>query len=581
MPRTVFVNPFKSHDVSEFPGVLQPLDQAPQRASITTNQRAPIAAAEREKPNKDDEPKDDVLRRPDSYASSGIVNHGMTLEALKAEILADVAASDTDTPYDRKSKVINRALQDMGMGKYQWELFALCGGGWMADNLWLQGVALTLPQLSAEFGISETEVRYTTLALFLGLCIGASFWGIASDVLGRRLAFNFTLFLAGVFGLASGGGPNWIGTCALYACIGLGVGGNLPVDGALFLEFLPQTSGNLLTLLSVFWPVGNLIASLLAWAYIPNFSCSAGQPCTAESNMGWRYLILTLGAITFTMFVCRFFFFHLYESPKFLLSRGRQAEAVATVYGIAAHNKTTTWLTEDILNFVGGDPEATGEDVKMSTLQIIKRSLGRFSMKRFSALFADQKLGITTCLLWFQWTTIAYPLFNAFLPQYLANSGGGVENDTSTVYRNYAISAIVGVPGSLLACYTVDIKHIGRKGTMSIATVITGVFVFLFTISSDSDFQLAFTCLEAFFQNVMYGVLYAYTPEVFPAPIRGTGTGMSSFLNRVAGLCAPIVAIQAGGSNPKAPIYASGGLFIAAFFSMLLLPIETRGKQTL
>ena len=155
------------------------------------------------------------------------------------------------------------------MGKYQWELFALCGGGWMADNLWLQGVALTLPQLSVEFGVSETEVRYTTLALFLGLCIGASFWGTASDIIGRRLAFNFTLFLAGVFGLASGGGPNWIGTCALYACIGLGVGGNLPVDGALFLEFLPQTSGSLLTLLSVFWPVGNLIASLLAWAYIP------------------------------------------------------------------------------------------------------------------------------------------------------------------------------------------------------------------------------------------------------------------------------------------------------------------------
>jgi MFS family permease len=126
----------------------------------------------------------------------------------------------------------------------------------------LKGVALTLPQISAEFGISDTEVRYTTLALFLGLCIGASFWGTASDVLGRRLAFNFTLFLAGAFGLASGGGPTWIGTCALYACIGLGVGGNLPVDGALFLEFLPQTSGNLLTLLSVFWPVGNLIASL-------------------------------------------------------------------------------------------------------------------------------------------------------------------------------------------------------------------------------------------------------------------------------------------------------------------------------
>ena len=276
-----------------------------------------------------------------------------------------------------------------------------------------------------------------------------------------------------------------------------------------------------------------------------------------------------MGALTLLMWACRFFLFHLYESPKFLLSRGRQAEAVATVYGIAHYNKTHTWLTEDILNQIGGDQEVTQEDTKLSVFEIIKRSLSRFSMKRFKTLFQDKKIGLTTALLWFQWTTIgmAYPLFNAFLPQYLANSGGDVQNDTSTVYRNYAITAIVGVPGSIIACYT--------------ATVITGVFVFLFTISSDSDFQLAFTCLEAFFQNIMYGVLYAYTPEVFPAPIRGTGTGMSSFLNRVAGLCAPIVAIQAGDSNPKAPIYASGGLFIAAFFSMLILPIETRGKQTL
>lgn len=576
------MNPFKAHHVDEFPGVHVPLDDSTHRASVaSTHPRASLGNSEKAK---DDEPND--LRRPESNASSGVVNHGMTVAALKAEIEADVAASDTDTPYDRKSKVINRALQDMGMGRYQWQLFALCGGGWMADNLWLQGVALTLPQLSAEFGVSETEVRYTTLSLFLGLCIGASFWGTASDIIGRRLAFNFTLFLAGVFGLASGGGPNWIGTCALYACIGLGVGGNLPVDGALFLEFLPQTSGNLLTLLSVFWPVGNLIASLLAWAFIPNFSCPSGTPigqCSKADNWGWRYLILTLGAITFFMFICRFFLFHLYESPKFLLSRGRQAEAVATVYGIAHYNKTHTWLTEDILNQIGGDQEVTQEDAKLSVVEIIKRSLSRFSMKRFKTLFQDKKIGLTTALLWFQWTTIgmAYPLFNAFLPQYLANSGGDVQNDTSTVYRNYAITAIVGVPGSIIACYTVDIKYVGRKGTMAIATVITGVFVFLFTISSDSDFQLAFTCLEAFFQNIMYGVLYAYTPEVFPAPIRGTGTGMSSFLNRVAGLCAPIVAIQAGDSNPKAPIYASGGLFIAAFFSMLILPIETRGKQTL
>lgn len=33
-----------------------------------------------------------------------------------------------------KAKVINRALQDIGMGRYQWQLFFLCGFGWTADK---------------------------------------------------------------------------------------------------------------------------------------------------------------------------------------------------------------------------------------------------------------------------------------------------------------------------------------------------------------------------------------------------------------------------------------------------------------
>jgi hypothetical protein len=301
-----------------------------------------------------------------------------------------------------------------------------------------------------------------------------------------------------------------------------------------------------------------------------------------SDNMGWRYLILTLGAFTFFMFICRFFFFHLYESPKFLLSRGRQAEAVATIHGIAHHNRTTTWITEEILNQIGGDPEVT-TDHKLSTVEIVKRSLSKFSTQRISPLFKNRELAITTCLLWFQWATIGmgYPLFNAFLPQYLANSGSDQPTAPGIVYRNYAITSIVGVPGSFIAYYLVEVPWLGRRRTMTIASVITGVFIFLFTISGDPQFQLAFSCLEAFFQNIMYGVLYAYTPEVFPAPNRGTGSGIASFMNRIAGLCAPIVAVNAANGNPKAPIYASGGLILAASLSMLFLPIETQGKQTL
>lgn len=181
-------------------------------------------------------------------------------------------------------------------------------------------------------------------------------------------------------------------------------------------------------------------------------------------------------------------------------------------------------------------------------------------------------------LIWFCWVTIgmAYPLFNAFLPQYFSAS-----NSTYTTYRNYAITSIVGVPGSILACYTVEIKYIGRKGTMAISTMITGVILFCFTAAPTSDTQLVCSCLEAFFQNISYGVLYAYTPEVFPAPVRGTGSGIASCLNRISGLCAPLVAIYASGQDPSTPIYVSGALMLAAFIAMCMFPIETRGKQTL
>jgi len=251
---------------------------------------------------------------------------------------------------------------------------------------------------------------------------------------------------------------------------------------------------------------------------------------------------------------------------------------------MAYKNRTTTWLTEEILNEIGGDPSVAA-DTKLTTIEIVKRKFATFSGERIGPLFHTKKLGLTTGLLWICWLTIGmgYPLFNAFLPQYLSRGkgAGGAAISNYETYRNYAITSVVGVPGSIIACYTVDIKYIGRKGTMAISTMLSGIFLFLFTISADSNYQLAFSSIEAFFQNIMYGVLYAYTPEVFPAPNRGTGTGISSFLNRIAGLCAPIIAANIPDANPNAPVFVSGALILAAFIAMVFLPIETRGKQML
>lgn len=489
-----------------------------------------------------------------------------------------------------KSKLINKAIQDIGMGKYNWQLFVLCGFGWFADNLWLQGVSLCLPSLSAEFGIDEKTVRYTTSAVFAGLSIGSFTWGIGSDFLGRRIAFNMTLLITSVFGVMSAYTHTWGGVCFFFALLGFGVGGNLPVDGALFLEFLPDASSALLTLLSVWWPVGQLVSSLAAWFFIANWPV----------DQGWRYFIVTIGIITFAMFVFRFFIFHLLESPKFLLNQGRQSEAVAVVHGIAYRNGKKTWLTSEILDDVAYDEfaqqsQAPAEFVTLSSSNVLKEKLKGFSGDRLRPLFKTKTLAAATSLIWFCWATIGmgYPLFNAFLPQYFArqNGGsddGGVQDETSAIsnitYRNYAITSVMGVPGSLLAAYLVDhpSPFLGRRGTLACSTLISAIFLFIFVLyGNSSTSQLIFSMIEAFAQNIMYGVLYAFTPEIFPAPVRGAGTGVASFLNRVTGLLAPVLAANMPGDGATTPIYMSAVLILAAFVGMCLIPIETRGAQRL
>ena len=185
-------------------------------------------------------PSDDKLElgHPDNAAWNTSFGEG-EMENLKI-------GGGIDPVFEAKAAVVNRAIQHTGMGKYQWKLFVLCGFGWAADNLWLQGVAIILPQVGKEF--QPAHQTFLTLALYIGLIIGAAFWGIGADLMGRQLAFNLTLFIAAVFGTAAGGGPNFTGTAAMVAFLGIGTGGNLPIDGAIFLEFVPGRNQYLLTM---------------------------------------------------------------------------------------------------------------------------------------------------------------------------------------------------------------------------------------------------------------------------------------------------------------------------------------------
>jgi MFS family permease len=195
--------------------------------------------------------------------------------------------------------------------------------------------------ISLEFNPSHPPLL--SLSQNIGLLAGAIFWGFGCDIFGRRWAFNLTLGVTSVFGLIAAGSPNFAAIGTFAALWSFGVGGNLPVDSAIFLEFLPGSHQYLLTILSIDWALAQVVATLIAWPLIGNMSCQSKDPdCTKSKNMGWRYFMIAMGGIAMAMFFIRFVLFTIYESPKYLMGKGRDEEAVKVVHEVARRNGKTS-----------------------------------------------------------------------------------------------------------------------------------------------------------------------------------------------------------------------------------------------
>ncbi|OAQ83849.1 membrane transporter [Purpureocillium lilacinum] len=515
---------------------------------------------------------------PDKGTAGHANYHGIDTRAV---------SMGADEVYERKISIMNEALIDLGMGSFQWKVFAMTGFGWFVDNLWLQAITIITPPVRTEFAVKR--IAFLSVAKYAGLVIGSSFWPMTADFIGRRPAFNITLLISSMSGLIGAGSPNFVAIATFCAGLGLGTGGNQPVDSAIFLEFVPATHQYLLTMQSSFWSVGQAVAALIGWPMIANYSCPTNTPagqCGYHENLGWRYTFWTFGGLTLAMFLARFLF-RVPETPKYLLGKGRDREAVEVVQAIAKRNKTTTWLTLSHFEAVDAQIAAQRADEaevvappNSDSKNIVKRSVEKFAPQKIMALFSTPRLAFSTSLMLFLWCSIgmAYPLYNSFIPIYLENKGVAYgASSINTTYRNYAIQAICGIPASILGGFTVDMRRIGRKGTGTLACLGTGVFLFLFTRAQTSASVLGFSCAIAFFQNLVYGLLYSYTPELFPAPIRGTANGLVAVFNRMSGLMAPIIAAYVG-IDTDLPVWISAALFVVAGFVFLILPYESRGR---
>ncbi|KAL7964860.1 MFS general substrate transporter [Trichoderma sp. SZMC 28014] len=432
--------------------------------------------------------------------------------------------------------------------------------------------SIVATQAYREFG-QHGYANALTIAVYVGMLTGALFWGFSADVIGRKWAFNITLFICSGSCIIAGAMPSWPTLSLFIALLGFGGGGNLILDTTVFLEYLPSNKQWLLTFLAAWWGFGQAITGFIAWGFMvpEKWNCADVETCTKANNWGWRYVLFTGGAIVFVMSILRITVVRLRETPKYLLGLGDDAQVVETFQFLAAKYNRPCSLTIEKL-------EACGE-VRTA------HSKNRFSLSEtrihFAGLFSNKKMSISTLLVWFSWMLIGlcYPLFYVFLPTYLTNHGAVFHRTVFETWRNYCLTNICGIPGPIIAGFMCNTKLLGRKYTMAIGALITCVFFFAYTAVKTAAQDTAFTCLIGCFLNIYYGTLYAYTPEVLPSAHRGTGNGVAVAFNRIMGIVSAIVATYAN-TQTSAPIYICAALFIVAAGVAIIFPYEPYGRRS-
>jgi len=430
-------------------------------------------------------------------------------------------------------------VEQVGYGRFQRRLLWVCGLGWAADAMEVMLVSFALPAMAAEWALSAAQKGLLATALFVGMLAGALIWGRLSDLVGRKWGFMATIGIDSVFGLLSAFSPNFSVFLVLRMLTGFGVGGTLPVDYAVFAEFLPaEDRGKRLVLLESFWAFGTLAAAGLAWLVVP--------------HLGWRALFIISALPGLLLFAVRTY---VPESPRFLAVSGKDEEAVEVLRKVAAIN---------------------GKELDQSAPQLTAQLTTQLSQTAQKSSVKDlfsRDLWKTTLLLWSIWFFISIGYYGIFtwIPSWLRTKGFSLP----AVYPYSFFMALAQLPGYFSASYLVE--KIGRRLTLGLYLAGSGLGAVAFSLAVSPTGIVGAALVLSFFALGAWGALYAYTPEAYPTIIRTTGIGSASGMTRIAGVIAPFVGALLSGQNLVTALLVFGAAYGLGALSAFLLPHETWG----
>ena len=455
----------------------------------------------------------------------------------------------TPVPRDRAA-LIRARLDRLPTTRYIWKLLLLLslGGCFEFYDLFLMtyiGPGLIrggfFTATSASF-FGFTGLAAFVSATFAGLFIGTIVFGFAADRFGRRTIFTYSLLWYTAGSIVMALQTTTEGILIWRVITGIGIGVELVTIDTYIAELMPkEIRGRAFAVNQMVQFTAIPVVAFISWLLV------ARSPFGVD---GWRWVVLlgSFGAI-FVWFIRR----AIPESPRWLIARGRIAEAERTVAMMEARVAAECGA---------GLPPVPLEAVAEESLA---------ARAKFVEIFRPPYLRRTLMLMVFHFAqTVGYYGFASWVPTLLI--AAGIRTTASLQYS--FIIAISAPLGPLLIRGIAD--KFERKWQIVWSAVCIGAFGLLFAAQRRPAWLILLGVMLTCSNNWLSVAFHAYQAELFPTPVRAQGVGFVYSWSRFSAI---FTSLMIGFFLYR---FGVGGVFafIAASMLVIVLAIGIFGPRT-
>lgn len=419
---------------------------------------------------------------------------------------------------------------DLLRSRFIAKLTFMISGGMFIDGFILGGVGIVMPAITRDLALSDAWQGLIGASALIGIFIGGPLGGYLADRIGRKPMFTIDLAIFMIGSVAQFFVRDAAQLLAVRLLMGLAIGADYAIGWPLLAEFSPtRLRGKLLSVQEIGWYAGYLVAYSAGWALIVTHSAS------------WN-VILGLSTIpTVIVFLMRL---GTPESPHWLMSKGRTAEAMAL-----AETYMEAPERHDLAH--SGEPRKGG----------------------FVRLFSPEYRRVTLFVsVFFVCNVTPYFAISTFAPIVLQHLGMQ-DGLTGGLVLN-----LVALLGTTATAFFVE--HVGRRKLgippFFISAAALVAVAFFPTIPA---VVVAGVLLFSFVNAVSTTLCSVYPSEVFPTEIRGTGVGFTTAVSRVGAATGTfLLPLSMTSLGMTATMMIAAAISLAGGLVSYALAPETMGK---